>query len=107
MGLNEELSVILSATDEVVFKKATKLRVQLVKATPKLTGQLVSSWTPLKKKGEGHYVLTNTQDYAEIRLQKYRKVKGITYGSLKFPNGINPIIAQMNNEIEKSLKGIK
>lgn len=104
MSLLSEFNAIKKKKDRIIAKSATNLFPKLVKITPVKKGNLKASWT-IDKKNDG-WLINNSALYASIVLRKREKIRGKTYGSEQFPDGIEPIIKLADKKLQQELKDI-
>lgn len=120
MSLLSEFNAIKKKKDRIITKSATNLFTKLVKITPVgnpslwenpnsapkgyAGGNLKASWT-IDKKNDG-WLINNSALYASIVLRKREKIRGKTYGSKQFPDGIEPIIKLADKKLQQELKDI-
>lgn len=106
MSLSNEFDSLISDSEFIIAEVVADLYAELIKRTPVDTGQLKASWN-LDKLSDGSWLLSSNLQYADIIFRGRRMIMGKQVGSLQLPDGVYPIIASFNSELENRLKGLK
>jgi len=103
MALSNTINELNLKINKTINRIVVDLYNELVKNTPRDTGQLATSWS-FNKLGDG-WIISNDKEYASIIFEGRRLVAGKMYGSEQLPAGIDPILLKYNiiltNELNK------
>ena len=99
------LEMILKESYRVINDGVDELYLDLIKSSPKDTGQFQKSWD--KDRGYWTWTITNSMEYGENLALGRRKVNGKYYGSLQWENGIAPYLQTAEENIEEKLDKIR
>ena len=70
------------------------------------TGNFKNSWLPIRKHTPFKYTLRNSAEYASILARGRRFVGGRWYGSVKWYEGITPMLKEFEKNIEKKAANV-
>ena len=71
------------------------------------TGHFFRSWKAPHKIGEYNWNIRNTADYAPVLSRGRKTINGKAYGSLKWYNGLNPMLDKLEADIINATDKIK
>ncbi|RLA68954.1 MAG: hypothetical protein DRG09_06925 [Epsilonproteobacteria bacterium] len=107
--LNIAFDIVDDEIREIVEEEVIGLHNDLIDAGQAvwLSGNFKNSFAPVIKKGDFEWRIENDADYASILARGRRLVNGRMYGSEKWARGMDPMIAKMEDKIEKRTDAIQ
>ena len=114
MRPSEGLADIISQSDEVITDEAKTLFADLKLISPVGdTGDFKRSWAiRVQNRSPLSIRISNSVEYADVLARGRRKLPNFYgtiqwYGSHQWPNGLSPMLAKTNKNIEKAMEGIR
>ena len=107
--LTVEFDIVSDEIAEIVEEEVIELHNRLIDAGQAvwLTGNFKNMFAPVIKMSAYSWRIENDADYADILARGRRQVGGRWYGSTKWSEGLDPMIAEMVKNIEDKANAIR